>query len=103
MPDFSDPKIILAIVIARATGLVMGKMGRNRRQGPPDADMARKNAARPGPQGRRDVDDLLMKGQMIEAIKAARANTGLGLKEVKDLVDPLKAGFNQPETPPSPR
>ena len=37
------------------------------------------------------VHDLVRRGQLIEAIKHYREETGVGLKEAKDYVDSLKA------------
>jgi hypothetical protein len=38
----------------------------------------------------RDIDDLLSRGQKIEAIKLLREATGCGLKEAKDRVEALE-------------
>ncbi len=44
---------------------------------------------------RQEIIDALLQGQKIQAIKAYREATGLGLKEAKDFIDTLIAQVQQ--------
>ena len=43
---------------------------------------------------RETIQQLLERGNKIEAIKIYREKTGLGLKESKDVIDELERGLN---------
>ena len=92
MPDFTNPRILLALVIAWAIGIWMGRISRDR--GPTRSDRAQtsENLKKLSADGRRQVDDLLEKNQFIAAIKVARADLGIGLKEAKHLVEQIRDG-----------
>jgi ribosomal protein L7/L12 len=51
-------------------------------------------AATPSADAAQDVSALLAAGKKIEAIKAYRTATGVGLKEAKDAVDALEGRIN---------
>ncbi len=40
-----------------------------------------------------EIEQLLRRGQKIEAIKIYRQKTGVGLKEAKDVIDKMERGF----------
>jgi ribosomal protein L7/L12 len=46
----------------------------------------------PDPAADPEIQDLLAKGNEVQAIKRYRELTGLGLKEAKDAIDRAKAG-----------
>ena len=46
--------------------------------------------ARLDPALERDIDDLLSRGRLIEAIKLVREATGCGLREAKDRVEAMQ-------------
>jgi ribosomal protein L7/L12 len=87
--------IIAAVVVAAAVAVTLAVLRRT--SGVVVAPVRPEHgAASP-----RDVAGLLAAGKKIEAIKLARQQTGLGLKEAKDYVEALERG--EPVTPLPPR
>ncbi len=56
-----------------------------------DRDLAQQNLSRLSSETRSDVERLIGEGQIIEAVKACRAELNIGLREAKLMVDALKA------------
>ena len=79
--------ILMLVISALFVGLIIGFFAGRVSPGisdippPPGPPLAAPTA---------DVESLVRGGQMIEAIKLYRAQTGCGLKEAKDAVDALR-------------
>lgn len=74
------------IAVAVVMGIIVGVVRRRRRAG------SRPPAAEPSPEVVERLRVLLAGGKKIQAIKALREDTGMGLADAKDYVERLHAG-----------
>lgn len=89
--DFTSAAIGLAAGLVLAAIFIWARRprGASLEHPPPPAG---KSPLPPGSNVQQEIDNLLARGQKIEAIKLLREATGCGLKEAKEQVEAMEQG-----------